>query len=243
VGATTYQPAQLQQLWMQAGGNPSAAPMASAIALAESGGNPGNGPNATNDWGLWQIHNGGPALLDPLANAQRAVQMSANGTNWRPWCTAYSDAACGTKGGSFLGAGSPYQRFLSGNPASTPVTTGPADPNAVRPVDSGANPVILHIGIPGVPDITASMGRAIAGGLALVGGGLVLLVSLVILATGASPKKALRTVSPKAAHSGPVAEEPLSAEEAEQKRLYDDELAERRLTKVANREGLVRDAG
>ena len=108
MGATTYQQSQLETLWTQAGGSPSTAPMAAAIALAESGGNPG-AVSPTQDYGLWQIHDV-PAATDPLISAQDAVAISNNGTNWKPWCTAYSDGACGTKGGTFLGAGSPFLR-------------------------------------------------------------------------------------------------------------------------------------
>ena len=42
----------------------------------------------TNDYGLWQIHDGGPAMFNPVANAATAVRMSADGTNWSPWTTA-----------------------------------------------------------------------------------------------------------------------------------------------------------
>jgi hypothetical protein len=38
--------------------------------------------------GLWQIHDGGPAMFHPVANAATAVRMSADGTNWSPWTTA-----------------------------------------------------------------------------------------------------------------------------------------------------------
>lgn len=256
MGTTTYQPSQLQSLWIQAGGAPSAAPMASAIALAESGGNPapnGSGPNATNDWGLWQIHNGGPAMLDPLANARRAVAMSANGTNWRPWCTAYSDAACGTKGGTFMGAGSPFLRFMSGINGTTPTGVGspPATgagstPSAVSNAAPDTETLFrIPIPIPGVPDITVtrSNGRALAGGLALAGGGVVVLIGLTILATGSVEGIAAKTLGKVLQPAGApkaVTQEPLTEEEQAQKRQYDDELAERRRSRVANREGLAK---
>lgn len=116
--------AQLQCLWTTAGGNAQAAPMAAAIAMAESGGNSqavgGPNSNGTYDRGLWQINssNGAASTLDIMGNARAAVAMSGNGTTWRPWCTAYADGACGTKGGAYLGAGAPYQKFL--NPSIQP---------------------------------------------------------------------------------------------------------------------------
>ena len=94
---------QIQSLWVQAGGNPAWAPLAAAIAMAESGGNTtalNNNPN-TGDYsvGLWQINYfggllqsreqqfGAPASLQasPAAQASAAVALSNNGTNWQPW--------------------------------------------------------------------------------------------------------------------------------------------------------------
>jgi hypothetical protein len=90
--AKKYSQRQLQQLWVQAGGNPAYALMASAIAMAESGGNAGatdNDSNGTVDRGLWQINSthGAQSTYDPLANARAAVAISDNGTNWTPWVT------------------------------------------------------------------------------------------------------------------------------------------------------------
>lgn len=96
--------------------------MAIAIALAESGGNTtatNHNTNGSTDYGLWQINSShsqyNPTLLlsNPAYNAQAAFQLSSNGSNWRPWCTAYSDGACGSRGGTFLGTGSPYQKYLA----------------------------------------------------------------------------------------------------------------------------------
>lgn len=252
---TTYQPSELQSLWIRAGGSPAAAPMASAVALAESSGNP-NAYSRTGDVGLWQINaaaHPGQATTDPLANARAAVAISANGTNWRPWCTAYSDAACGTKGGTFMGAGSPFLRFLSGINGTTPTGVGgpaPTEAGSTPSAVSSASPDTgtlfrIPIPIPGVPDITVtrSNGRALAGGLALAGGGLVTLIGLTILATGSVEGVAARTLGKVLQPAGApraVAQEPLTPAETEQKRMYDDELAERRRSKVANREGLAK---
>ena len=97
---------QLEQLWIQNGGNRSWAPTMAAVALAESGGNYGpseiNNNPSTGDYsvGLWQINYfgdlgpsrtqryGPPSVLasDPNANARAAVDLlGANGsgiTNW-----------------------------------------------------------------------------------------------------------------------------------------------------------------
>lgn len=100
---------QLKSLWIQAGGSAQTAAMAAVVALAESGGN----PNATNsngdgsmDRGLWQINSvhGPLSTTDPMANARAAISISAGGSNWRPWCVAWSDGRCG---GTYLGDGAP----------------------------------------------------------------------------------------------------------------------------------------
>lgn len=111
-----YTEAQLESLWIQAGGDPNHAAEAAAIALAESGGNSlatNNGnSNGSVDRGLWQINSvhGSQSTFDPLANARAAVAISDNGTNWRPWCVAWSNGDCS---GDFLGPGSPVLRLLS----------------------------------------------------------------------------------------------------------------------------------
>lgn len=90
--ARKYSQAQLQALWIQAGGDPSKALMASAIAMAESRGETDatdHDSNGTVDRGLWQINSshGHQSTYDPLKNARAAVAISDNGTNWGPWST------------------------------------------------------------------------------------------------------------------------------------------------------------
>lgn len=75
----------LENLWIQAGGDPSVARTMAAVALAESSGIPTNiqqgQPYATTGWGLWQITPGNSEpqfgtdqqLLNPLNNAKAAV--------------------------------------------------------------------------------------------------------------------------------------------------------------------------
>lgn len=109
--------AQLEGLWIQAGGDAASAPIAAAVALAESSGNP-QATNPTDNhgrqtsWGLWQISNGTHSepvanILDPLVNAQQAVgkYKAAGNTFARDWGTYISGA---------------YKRFLqSGIPPDT----------------------------------------------------------------------------------------------------------------------------
>lgn len=116
--ATTgdYGFAQLEQLWIQAGGASVLAPVMAAIALAESSGNPeainptdNNGTQTS--WGLWQISNGthnqpDPGILSPLTNAQAAV-AKYNSQGLSAWGTYTSGA---------------YQQYL---PAGAAAPTSP----------------------------------------------------------------------------------------------------------------------
>jgi hypothetical protein len=92
-----YTRAELAQLWTSNGGSPATAPMAVAVALAESGGR----ADATHvnsdgsiDRGPWQINSvhGALSTLDPNANAKAAVKISSGGLNWQPWTTYTSGA-------------------------------------------------------------------------------------------------------------------------------------------------------
>jgi hypothetical protein len=112
----SYNLQELAAIWVRAGGNAAFAPIAAAIAMAESAGN----PNATNhntngsvDRGLWQINSvhGAQSTLDPLANARAAVAISQNGKSWSPW-TTYTTGA--------------YKKFLSSaQTAAAPLQSDP----------------------------------------------------------------------------------------------------------------------
>lgn len=85
--------------WLNAGGDPQHVNEAVAVALAESGGNPGaqnTNSNGTVDRGLWQINSshGADSTFDPQANARAAIRLSNNGKDWSAWCTSYDDGIC-----------------------------------------------------------------------------------------------------------------------------------------------------
>jgi LysM repeat protein len=86
----------LESLWEEAGGSPSAAFTAASIAMAESGGNQ-FAVSPTSDYGYWQINasHGSEATFNPLGNAQAAVSISSDGTNWNPWTTYQTGAYSG----------------------------------------------------------------------------------------------------------------------------------------------------
>jgi hypothetical protein len=195
--------AQLEGLWINNGGNKAVAPLAAAIAMAESTGrtdvtsaNPDGGVNV----GLWQLDTKGKgaghtvaALQDPATNAAVAVQGSKDGTDWSAWATFASGA---------------YKRFMSSG--TTPDLSAPgggaASAAASDASAASAGPDCAfslggqHIGIlfghgPTLPSaclISKTEVRAVLGGLILVAGALVMMPGLVIVmaygfkATGAA---------------------------------------------------------
>lgn len=86
-----YSYAQLEAMARSNGLAPEAAKVAAAIAMAESGGNPG-AISSTGDYGLWQINArswpqfDSRRLLEPAYNA-RAMATIYKGSGWTPWAT------------------------------------------------------------------------------------------------------------------------------------------------------------
>jgi cell wall-associated NlpC family hydrolase len=83
-----------------AGFSPDQAVTMTAVALAESGGNPGaHNPNGENSQGLWQINVAahtdlaGTNLYDPLTNARAAYRVSHQGQDVSPWTTTHGGDA------------------------------------------------------------------------------------------------------------------------------------------------------
>ena len=84
----------LEALWEAAGGSHAEAFMAAEIAMAESGGQQ-YAVSPTNDYGYWQINGShGPALatFNPIGNANAAIAISNDGSNWGPWTTYVTGA-------------------------------------------------------------------------------------------------------------------------------------------------------
>jgi Lysozyme like domain len=134
-GNIQYNYAQLEGIWNQAGGSPGAAPIAAAIAMAESGGNTtatDNDSNGTVDRGLWQINSvhGAQSTYDVMGNARAAIAISNNGTNWAPW-TTYTNGA--------------YRQFLQTN--VPPDTSAPI--NATNAAANQSTATLTGISLPG----------------------------------------------------------------------------------------------
>ena len=87
---------QLEELWEQAGGSAGEAVTAASIAMAESSGEQ-FATGTVGERGYWQINpdHGSLSTYDPVGNAQAAVIISADGTNWAPWTTFTSGAYLG----------------------------------------------------------------------------------------------------------------------------------------------------
>jgi len=146
---------QLEGLWIQAGGPKVLAPVAAAIALAESSGNPqalnptdNNGTQSS--FGLWQISNGTHAppsasWADPLTNARLAVaKYKGAGNSFSPWGTYDSGA---------------YKKFLP----SSYVAPSSAPPGTAQTATlTGFNPGDIIDPFQAVIDVAQSLGTAIA---------------------------------------------------------------------------------
>jgi Lysozyme like domain len=185
-----YSYAQLMGLWVNNGGSPAVAPVAAAIAEAESGGcstalNPADNNGTQSSFGLWQISNGThnpPAanIYDGNVNARLAVaKYRAAGNQFTPWGTYNSGA---------------YARYLS--PGTTPDTSVPGGgQQATLAADTSGQDCALslggqHIGIlfghgPSLPSaclIRKTEVRAIIGAMLLTAGGLIILPGVLVLA-------------------------------------------------------------
>jgi hypothetical protein len=191
---TVYSYAQLEQLWINAGGSPAAAPVAAAIAEAESGGNslaaypgttvaPGQGSNS-DATGLWQILGVPPGftpaqLTDPVANAQMAVaKYKGAGNQFTPWVT-YTNGA--------------YLPYVSNSaaPSSAGVPVSTSTPNATTTAATSTPVPGCLLGPPSVSGLGITIGggcwfskseaRALIGGLCLTAAGLIAIPGFIIL--------------------------------------------------------------
>jgi Lysozyme like domain len=146
---------QLFALATKAGFTGQSASTISAIALAESGGNPDavnyNDPHG-GSFGLTQIngvHPGAIGALDPQTAFNLAYQVSNGGTDFSPWSTYNSGA---------------YQKYLaspvetSGGPSGTTLTFDPTDPGNIAAgagdAGTGGNTVVDY-GPNALPDALA----------------------------------------------------------------------------------------
>lgn len=196
-GGLSY--AQLEGLWIRAGGPAGQAPTAAAIALAESGGQPGaTNPTDNNgtqtSWGLWQISNGthsapSPKWSVPGVNARLAVaKWRAAGRSFSPWGTFNSGAYK-----KFMNNGTSPDFSAAGGGTGPGVSATIGGPGGGSGADPGclvgftvpnlvSLPLVGGIGGGGqICLVRKSWARAFIGGGLIVGGGLVLFGATAIL--------------------------------------------------------------
>ncbi len=195
---TDYSYAQLESLWIGAGGPKALAPEAAAIAEAESGGNsdslnPNDNGGRQSSFGLWQISNGthappSPNWANPAVNAQLAVaKWKAAGDSFSPWGTFSSGA---------------YKAFLSSKTSPDPNVPGSPSALTAQTAASGSadclvgNP--LAISVPLIGSLSAgpsclfsrSNARAFIGAGLVLAGGVMGLATLAFIAVAVGMKAA-----------------------------------------------------
>jgi hypothetical protein len=177
---TKYSYAQLEGLWINAGGSKALAPTMAAIAMAESDGC-STALNPSGASGLWQILGAvDPAdqgnLFDPAVNAKEAtLKYTSQGLD--AWVTYTSGA---------------YKQYLSGS--TTPDTNTPKLDSSDTASGAGngqgciigGNSIDLKVTSVNFPCLLTAKGvRLIVGGLCLTAAGVLGLAAAVILAASA----------------------------------------------------------
>lgn len=158
---------QLQQLWRWVGGSASTAVTMASVAEAESAGRI-DAQSISNDYGLWQIndanfneyHLDDETALWPHASAFVALQMSSNGTNLGPWCTAWADPnrSCGSGHLSAPQPGSAVNVWQIGH--NITAATAPTVGN-VGPAVTGSGMQELEAGWRGLGDIFGTYNKEV----------------------------------------------------------------------------------
>lgn len=173
--------AQLEQLWINAGGPRSRAALMAAIAMAESHGC-STALNSIGACGLWQIHPRQPGCLDPATNARQAV-AKYEGQGLGAWQT-YTNGA--------------YKAFLRNGTTPDPNVPGPTDGGTSAVLTSATDPACLfyfagfqaNTGIPLVHPkllpagclLTKSAARAGLSNLVMLAGAAAAFVGVAVLA-------------------------------------------------------------
>lgn len=206
--ALTY--AQLEGVWIAAGGDPSAAETMAAIAYPESGANPNavqqGQPYATTGWGLWQITpgNSDPSigtnqqLLDPFTNAKVAVakynaSKARSGNGFLPWTTYTSGkyqrylqagVAPSTAGLNTNGAtlSASIDTLAPGSSTTDTGSTSSSDPTCLVGWSGVSVPIVGSVG--SFCLITKKEMRATIGGILILSAGVVALLATITLVKG-----------------------------------------------------------
>jgi len=201
-----YSYAGLEGLWVNAGGSKAYAPIMAAIATAESGGC-STAYNSSGATGLWQIlgavdPSDQSKLTNPQINAKEAL-LKFKDQGLGAWVTYTSGAYKQYLQGSVP----PDLNVKGGGGGTSAVTTAftsasdPACLFGLPNVDPGSSLPIVGKFLPSTSEclVKKSEGRAVVGGLVLVGGGVILALGVVVLVAfglrGKAGKKAQQVVS------------------------------------------------
>lgn len=189
---TTLSYAQLEGVWIAAGGNASMAPLMAAIAEAESSGDPTSQNDQDNNgtqssYGLWQISTGthtppSPNWADPVTNAKLAIQK-LNTQGLSAWGTYTSGA---------------YKAFLSNGTTpssdfqSSSATTGTSATAASTTSNSATCLIGFNASALGASTssclFSKTQARALIGGLLLTASAFTFLVGTAVLVAFAFKK-------------------------------------------------------
>jgi hypothetical protein len=197
VATADYSYAQLEQLWINAGGSKAMAPVMAAIAEAESSGDP-TAYNSSGATGLWQIlgavnPSDQPDLTDPVVNAHEAV-LKYQSQGLDAWVT-YTNGAYR----AFLSDATPPTASgvptatAAGVPAGTLAVTTAATAGAAAAAAAGDAACLITVpvidlkvtSVGGGCLVTKSEARAVIGGMVMAAAGLIILPGLIIIAASA----------------------------------------------------------
>jgi Transglycosylase SLT domain len=202
---TRFTYAELEGLWINAGGSKSYAPLMAAIAEAESSGcssaqNPGGA------CGLWQINPPQSGCFNPATNAKMAVaKLKSQGL--AAWAT-YTNGAYK----QFLKGSVPPNLNVNGGQGAT--LTADTSSSCLIPIPQAKIPLVNIPVSPGGCLISRSEARAAAGVAILVGGSLVMGLGLILLAAYGLKATGASQTAGRALELGGVAAAAVGAPEA-----------------------------
>lgn len=151
---------QCAYVWESNGGSKRTVVLAVAVSTAESSRRT-DAISPSSDYGLWQINSSNfPSLglttttaLEAGPNARAAIRMSANGDNWAPWCTCWTDPAanCGHGNLPYPQPGSPAYSYIAevarvlGQSPPTPPPHTPGPPTPGHPPTAAESALIMMV--------------------------------------------------------------------------------------------------
>ncbi|AEQ21033.1 baseplate protein [Rhodococcus phage E3] len=175
--AGSYTDQEIYAIVTQAGITGENAIIATAICLAESGGNPKAvsppNDNGTIDKGLWQINTPlhdaklpGQDRLDPAVSTKLMMMISNNGTNWQPWSTySYHGTYTDFLDRARAAAAAPPVQVPAGNPGTSVPGSGVKNPlpgpvTPLNPTPQSPDKPKTSGGVKPNPDSEAAVQRA-----------------------------------------------------------------------------------